>query len=197
MISCACTDCCMLAALAASLPVWFWADCCHKQWWQNMLVLVTYFHSRTSIVVGGSRSACVAPVAVGLADLATFTLCAPQCLALTQRVLHVEAEHKGVRPAGHFYRVHPAPMFGTVSIAAAGYRFVAPYIDVCRDYYNSEFCTAVLNLIFFGPSMFVTPDETAVIFKTWPASVSMRNVGHWAQMLTDGQLRFQVRPSSM
>lgn len=88
-------------------------------------------------------------------------------------------------------------MFGTVSIAAAGYRFVAPYIDVCRDYYNSELCTAALNLIFFGPSMFITPDETAVIFKTWPASVSMRNVGHWAQMLTDGQLRFQVRPSSM
>ncbi|WIA37407.1 hypothetical protein OEZ86_014332 [Tetradesmus obliquus] len=71
------------------------------------------------------------------------------------------------------------------------YRFVAPYIDVCRDYYNSELCTAALNLIFFGPSMFITPDETAVIFKTWPASVSMRNVGHWAQMLTDGQLRFQ------
>jgi hypothetical protein len=80
---------------------------------------------------------------------------------------------------------------------AAGYRFIAPYIDVCREYYNSELCIAALNLIFYGPSMFITPDETAVIFQTWPASVSMRNVGHWAQMLTDGQLRFQVGRSNV
>jgi hypothetical protein len=77
-------------------------------------------------------------------------------------------------------------------VLAAGYRFIAPYLDTCRNNFNSELCIATLNVMFYGPSMFITPDETALIFETWPASVSMRNVGHWAQMLTDGQLRFQV-----
>jgi hypothetical protein len=39
--------------------------------------------------------------------------------------------------------------------------------------------------------MYISPDDNPIIFQTWPASVSGRNMAHWAQMLTDGQLRFQ------
>eukprot|EP00878_Enallax_costatus_P000288 GHUV01000360.1.p2 GENE.GHUV01000360.1~~GHUV01000360.1.p2 ORF type:complete len:224 (+),score=18.01 GHUV01000360.1:2065-2736(+) len=72
------------------------------------------------------------------------------------------------------------------------YRFLAPYVQTCWDYKWSDLCASTLNQMFYGPSMFVTPDDFQVILQTWPASVSARNIMHWAQMLTDGQLRFQM-----
>ncbi|WIA20838.1 hypothetical protein OEZ85_005189 [Tetradesmus obliquus] len=71
------------------------------------------------------------------------------------------------------------------------YRFLAPYVKTCTEYIWSELCMSTLNIMFYGPSAFISPDDNPVIFQTWPASVSGRNMAHWAQMLTDGQLRFQ------
>lgn len=71
------------------------------------------------------------------------------------------------------------------------YRLMAPYVDTCRDYRWSELCATSLNYIFYGPSKYITPDDFQVILQTWPASVSSRNMAHWAQMLTDGKLRLQ------
>ncbi|WIA20837.1 hypothetical protein OEZ85_005188 [Tetradesmus obliquus] len=71
------------------------------------------------------------------------------------------------------------------------HRYLAPYVHTCRDYAWSELCMSALNTAFFGPSMFITPDDNPIIFQTWPASVSGRNMAHWSQMLTDSQLRFQ------
>jgi hypothetical protein len=42
-----------------------------------------------------------------------------------------------------------------------------------------------------GPSAFISPGDNPIIFQTWPASVSGRNMAQWAQMMTDDQLRFQ------
>lgn len=70
-------------------------------------------------------------------------------------------------------------------------RFLAPYVNNCESYKWAELCAASLNQIFYGPSIFVTPDDFQIILRTWPASVSARNLAHWSQMLTDGQLRLQ------
>eukprot|EP00882_Tetradesmus_deserticola_P024099 GHRQ01026325.1.p1 GENE.GHRQ01026325.1~~GHRQ01026325.1.p1 ORF type:complete len:358 (+),score=63.04 GHRQ01026325.1:356-1429(+) len=71
------------------------------------------------------------------------------------------------------------------------YRFVAPYVSQCRDYIWSQLCMSTLNLMFYGPSTFISPDDNPIIFQTWPASVAGRNMAHWAQMLTDGRQRLQ------
>lgn len=71
------------------------------------------------------------------------------------------------------------------------YRFLAPYVNSCQNYTWAELCGSTLNYMFYGPSIYVTPDDFQVILKTWPASVSARNIAHWAQMLTDGKLRLQ------
>jgi pimeloyl-ACP methyl ester carboxylesterase len=71
------------------------------------------------------------------------------------------------------------------------YRFLAPYVKDCQDYRWAELCGSSLNYMFYGPSIFITPDDFQVILKTWPASVSARNMAHWAQMLTDNRIRLQ------
>eukprot|EP00879_Flechtneria_rotunda_P024438 GHRR01025908.1.p1 GENE.GHRR01025908.1~~GHRR01025908.1.p1 ORF type:complete len:203 (-),score=36.74 GHRR01025908.1:1176-1784(-) len=72
------------------------------------------------------------------------------------------------------------------------YRFLAPYVQTCRENVWSEMCVSTLNAMFYGPSAFIAPDDFVVIGQTWPATVSARNVQHWAQQLTDKKLQFQM-----
>jgi hypothetical protein len=43
-------------------------------------------------------------------------------------------------------------------------------------------------VIFCRPSKFMGPDDLTLVLQTWPASVSGRNVIHWAQMINDDVL---------
>jgi hypothetical protein len=38
--------------------------------------------------------------------------------------------------------------------------------------------------VFCRPSSYTTIDDYTVIAQTWPATVSTRNMGHWAQVIT-------------
>lgn len=71
------------------------------------------------------------------------------------------------------------------------YRFLAPFLPQCREYWWSEGCVAALNYMFYGPSSFISADDWTVILQTWPASVSSRNLNHWGQMMVTKELRFQ------
>lgn len=52
----------------------------------------------------------------------------------------------------------------------------------CRDWFLSEGCVMGISLMLFGPSSFISIDDYSVIAQTWPASVSTRNMDHWAQV---------------
>lgn len=71
------------------------------------------------------------------------------------------------------------------------YRFLAPYVEQCQGSQAGAFCMAAISNLLFGPSKFIRPIDFALILQTWPASVSTRNLHHWAQMLRSGELRFQ------
>lgn len=54
--------------------------------------------------------------------------------------------------------------------------------DECSDYPLTEACVVFITIAFFGPSTMIPPDDYSVIFATWPASVTSRNVIHMAQV---------------
>lgn len=49
-----------------------------------------------------------------------------------------------------------------------------------------------LSLMFYGPSAFLSIDDYTVIGQTWPASVSTRNMDHWAQVGIGGGVNVRV-----
>lgn len=62
-------------------------------------------------------------------------------------------------------------------------RLTAPlYATLCPNWILDEVCAAALGFIFYGPSIFITPDDYLTIATTWPSSVGTRNLVHWAQV---------------
>eukprot|EP00879_Flechtneria_rotunda_P000554 GHRR01000660.1.p1 GENE.GHRR01000660.1~~GHRR01000660.1.p1 ORF type:complete len:576 (+),score=135.60 GHRR01000660.1:200-1927(+) len=71
-------------------------------------------------------------------------------------------------------------------------RLTAPlYGTLCPAWPLDEVCTAALSLIFFGPSLFITPDDYISIATTWPSSVGSRNLVHWAQNFRTPELELR------
>lgn len=62
----------------------------------------------------------------------------------------------------------------------------------CRDNFLAEGCVMALSLMFYGPSAFLSVDDYVVIGQTWPASVSTRNMDHWAQVGPRGGVNVRV-----
>lgn len=71
------------------------------------------------------------------------------------------------------------------------YRYLAPYVKDCQGDQAGAFCMSALSNLLFGPSQHIKPGDFEHILQTWPASVSTRNLHHWAQMFRTGQLRYQ------
>jgi hypothetical protein len=50
---------------------------------------------------------------------------------------------------------------------------------------------SALNNLLFGASTLIKPEDFERILQTWPASVSTRNLHHWADMFRTEELRFR------
>ncbi|WIA08209.1 hypothetical protein OEZ85_007658 [Tetradesmus obliquus] len=71
-------------------------------------------------------------------------------------------------------------------------RLVAPlYGTLCISWPLDEVCAAALSFIFYGPSIFITPDDYVSIATTWPSSVGSRNLVHWAQNFRSSELELR------
>eukprot|EP00878_Enallax_costatus_P034540 GHUV01038302.1.p1 GENE.GHUV01038302.1~~GHUV01038302.1.p1 ORF type:complete len:290 (+),score=48.85 GHUV01038302.1:665-1534(+) len=71
-------------------------------------------------------------------------------------------------------------------------RLVAPlYVTLCHSWILDEVCAAALGFIFYGPSIFITPDDYLSIATTWPSSVGSRNLVHWGQMFRSPELQMR------
>eukprot|EP00775_Hariotina_reticulata_P011744 gene11744-11889_t len=71
-------------------------------------------------------------------------------------------------------------------------RLTAPLAGIlCSSWPASDLCAAAVSLVFFGPSQFITPDDYAVISRTWPSSVGSRNLVHWAQNFRSSDLELR------
>ena len=71
------------------------------------------------------------------------------------------------------------------------YRLLAPYVKQCEGATAGATCMSALNNLLFGPSSLIKPEDFELILQTWPASVSTRNLHHWASMFRTGELSFR------
>lgn len=70
------------------------------------------------------------------------------------------------------------------------YRLLAPYVKQCAGATAGAECMSALNNLLFGPSSLIKPEDFELILQTWPASVSTRNLHHWASMFRTAELDF-------
>lgn len=71
------------------------------------------------------------------------------------------------------------------------YRLLAPYVKQCAGATAGAECMSALNNLLFGPSSLIKPEDFELILQTWPASVSTRNLHHWASMFRTAELDFR------
>lgn len=72
-------------------------------------------------------------------------------------------------------------------------RDFAPFLMPFCQYNTTwnEFCVQHINGMFYGPSVYVPPQDYIIIFTTWPSSVATRNLEHWSQMFRDDKLKLK------
>jgi hypothetical protein len=78
----------------------------------------------------------------------------------------------------------PCPAAGQLLSSAGVGQFLpntasTQMIKSCSKPTNTQYCFDLVNFLFYGPSQRVSNYDFELVGTTWPATVGVRNLGHW------------------